>query len=297
MHHGLVVQWIEYQIPVLRVEGSNPSEVTKSLPMNLNETLTIALKASINAGKKILEYYNKTIKITLKEDYSPITTADKESQKIILSYLSTTRFPVISEEMENISFQERQKWNYCWIVDPLDGTKEFIKKNGEFTVNIALVQNHTPILGVVYAPVTGDLYFASKKIGAYKTIIDNNNLNPNNLIPLPVNQNFNKLKVIVSRSHSNTQTQAFINALKQKNKHVEILFGGSSLKICKVAEGIAHLYPRFGKTMEWDTAAGHAILKYSNCNLLDMNTMQELKYNKNNFENPNFIAINKITKL
>lgn len=297
MHHGLVVQWIEYQIPVLRVEGSSPSEVTKSTEMNTNNALTIALKAALKAGKEILNHYNQSVEIILKEDHSPVTIADKESQKIILSYLSTTPFPIISEEMENITFYERQKWNYCWIVDPLDGTKEFINKNGEFTVNIALVQNHLPILGVVYSPATRDLYFASKDIGAYKIMIENDNLNLENLISLPAKQNYGSLKVVVSRSHSNIQTEAFINALKEKYDHVETVIGGSSLKICKVAEGSAHLYPRFGRTMEWDTAAGHAILKYSNANLFDMDSMQELQYNKINLENPNFIAIRKNIKL
>lgn len=265
--------------------------------MNTNEALTIALKASLDAGRKILNYYNQSLEIALKEDRSPITIADKESQKIILNYLSTTPFPIISEEMENVLFQKRQKWDYCWIVDPLDGTKEFINKNGEFTVNIALVQNHTPILGVVYGPATGDLYFASKDIGAFKIRIENDELNLDNLISLPVKHNFDSLKVVVSRSHSNIQTEAFINALKEKYKHVETLIGGSSLKICKVAEGVAHLYPRFGRTMEWDTAAGHAVLKYSNANLFDIDSMQELQYNKINLENPNFIAIRKNIKL
>ncbi|MGQ9845959.1 MAG: 3'(2'),5'-bisphosphate nucleotidase CysQ [Bacteroidales bacterium] len=265
--------------------------------MNTNEALTIAINAALKAGKKILNYYNQSVEIFLKADLSPLTIADKESQEIILNYLSTTPFPIISEEMENVSFQERQKWDYCWIVDPLDGTKEFINKNGEFTVNIALVHNHTPILGVVYAPAIGHLYFASKDIGSYKIMIENDDLNLNTLISLPVKQNSRSLKVVVSRSHSDIQTEAFIIALKEKHDHVEKLIGGSALKMCKVAEGIAHLYPRFGKTMEWDTAAGHAILKYSNANLFEMNTMQELKYNKDKLENPNFIAIQKNIEL
>lgn len=259
--------------------------------MNLNDSLNIALKAAIDAGKKILHYYNQPVEVMLKDDHSPVTIADKESQKIILSYLTNTSYPVISEEMENIPYDARKKWDYCWIVDPLDGTKEFIHKNGEFTVNIALVHNQIPILGVIYSPASGNLYFATKDIGAFKILAENGKLNLNTLTSLPALDDTSILKVAVSRSHSNAQTESFVEALKEKHPDLEKVVGGSSIKICKVAEGTAHIYPRFGRTMEWDTAAGHAILKYSNAKILDVNTLQELTYNKEKLENPSFIAM------
>jgi len=257
----------------------------------------LAIKAALKTENIILSYYNQAYDITIKTDQSPVTIADQQSQAIIIETLKDSKIPIISEELENKDFNVRKEWNVCWIVDPLDGTKEFIQKNGEFTVNIALIENQHPVLGVVYSPVSGVLYFATKELGSYKVNVSNHQIDEKTLVTLPCSTSTTPLRIAVSRSHCNEQTQAFIDALKTTHPDVETIVAGSSIKMCKVAEGIAHLYPRFGRTMEWDTAAGHAILKYAKANLYDIETLQELKYNKNNLENPNFIAIQNHLKL
>jgi len=259
--------------------------------MNYNDNLMHAIKAAIKAGEIILSHYQKNYDITIKSDYSPVTIADQQSQAIIIQILKESNLPIISEELENKDYNARKNWNLCWIVDPLDGTKEFINKNGEFTVNIALIENQEPVIGVIYSPVSGDLYFATKELGSYKAKVHNHLIDEKSVELLPISITKHPLKIAISRSHTNEQTQAFINALKIEHPELETIVAGSSIKMCKVAEGIAHLYPRFGRTMEWDTAAGHAILKYAKANIFDINTLQEIKYNKENLENPYFIAI------
>lgn len=257
----------------------------------------LAIKAAIKAGKTILLYYQNPYDITIKSDSSPVTIADQQSQATIIQILKESNLPIISEELENKDYNARKNWNFCWIVDPLDGTKEFINKNGEFTVNIALIENQEPIIGVIYSPVSGDLYFATKELGSYKAKVHNHQIDETSIVSLPTSTTKNPLKIAISRSHANEQTQAFIEALKTEHPKMETIVAGSSIKMCKVAEGLAHLYPRFGRTMEWDTAAGHAILKYAKANIYDIETLQEIKYNKENLENPNFIAIQNHIKL
>ena len=262
-----------------------------------NELLELIIDASIQAGKAILEVYDDPdFSVELKNDQSPLTEADLASSVIINNYLKDTPYPVISEEIKNKSYSERREWETCWIVDPLDGTKEFIKRNGEFTVNIALCKNGAPILGVIYVPVSRELYYADvNSQSAFKTILDDSHgftskiLNEEDRI-FPSKPNKSLIRVVGSRSHMNDTTLDFINEVEKKYEKVEIVSKGSSLKFCLVAEGKADVYPRFAPTMEWDTAAGQAICKAAGLNVISRQTNEELEYNKENLLNPHFIV-------
>jgi len=262
-----------------------------------SELLEIAIKASIKAGEKILEVYNQDFDVEFKDDNSPLTLADKKAHDIIISYLSETDYPILSEEGKAIAFEKRQKWKTFWIVDPLDGTKEFIKRNGEFTVNIALIENNKPILGVIYIPVQQSLYFANEYSGAFK--IDQ--INSENEVcslsdhishgnKLPQQNQSETYTVVGSKSHMTKETEEFIQELEKVHGKIEVKSKGSSLKICMVAEGKANIYPRFAPTMEWDVAAGHAIAKFAGKNIYIAKTDNELTYNTETLLNPWFIV-------
>ncbi|MBA4240819.1 MAG: 3'(2'),5'-bisphosphate nucleotidase [Sphingobacteriaceae bacterium] len=258
--------------------------------------------ASVLAGKEILDVYETNFNVEYKDDKSPLTLADKKASEKIIEELKQFNIPVLSEEGVHDSFEKRKAWSKLWIVDPLDGTKEFVKRNGEFTVNIALVENNIPSLGVIYSPVFQDLYFAAKGIGSFK--IDRsifaslvNSIQTSTLEQLlsvaqklPIVSNRKNYVVVASRSHMSTETHQHIEQLKLKHNDVEIVSTGSSIKMCWVAEGIADEYPRFGPTMEWDTAAGQAILQEANASLIDFETNQPMKYNRENLLNNWFIA-------
>ncbi len=260
--------------------------------------LNLAINAAIKAGKEILNvYHSDDFEVELKKDNSPLTIADKRSNKVIQDFLNTTDIPVLSEESVNADYSERKKWERCWIVDPLDGTKEFIKRNGEFTVNIALIHNSIPVLGVIYVPLSRELYFGEEGRGAYKINLakDIDKIDINTLmqkaVKLPDIESIPKtFTVVASRSHLNSETQEFIDDLKQGFPDLKMISRGSSLKICMVAEGKAHIYPRFAPTMEWDTAAGHAIAKAADCLMLHTDLSEELHYNKKDLLNPWFIV-------
>ncbi len=263
----------------------------------LNELLEIAIKASMEAGEKILEVYNKNFKVEFKDDNSPLTLADKKSHDVIAEYLSKTDYPVLSEEGKSVPFKKRKEWKTFWIVDPLDGTKEFIKRNGEFTVNIALIEKNIPVLGVIYIPVRQSLYFANVHLGSYKinNIVSTNDLNSlsgyfskGKKLPL-YNQN-ETFTIVGSKSHMTEETEEFIQELEKVHGKIEVISKGSSLKICMVAEGKADIYPRFAPTMEWDVAAGHAIAKYAGKNIYIAKTNTELMYNTETLINPWFIV-------
>lgn len=255
----------------------------------ISKYLAIAKEAALAAGETINQIYNnESFDIEIKTDNSPLTKADKQANEIIKKHLLSTNFPILSEEGKLVSYIERKKWNKFWMVDPLDGTKEFIKRNGEFTVNVALIEKGIPILGVVYCPVKKWLYYADKTNGSYKETEEDG---AKKLIKLPINYNKEKLIVVGSRSHSSPETESFIeNLKKQTNKEIEFISMGSSLKICLVAEGLADIYPRLAPTMEWDTAAAHAIAIYSGCHVFDFNMNTPLVYNKENLLNPHFIV-------
>ncbi|GAI48119.1 unnamed protein product, partial [marine sediment metagenome] len=195
-------------------------------------------------------------------------------------------------------YDERKEWEYFWLVDPLDGTKEFVKRNGEFTVNIALIHKHKPVLGIIYIPVKDVFYFAAINFGTYKlenSEILTGDISIKELIDksqrLPLDNNDKtSLTVIGSRSHTSQEFSEFVRRLNEKHENVEFISSGSSLKLCLVAEGIADVYPRFGPTMEWDTAAGQAIAEQARCTVMDTQTNEPLSYNKNNLLNPFFIV-------
>lgn len=266
--------------------------------MNYANYLYIAIHAALDAGKTIMDIYNDPeadFGIEKKADNSPLTRADKAAHKLITRALSVTPYPVLSEEGSEIPYKERSKWETLWIVDPLDGTKEFIKRNGEFTVNIALVYKGVPVLGVIYVPVRKDLYFAADSVGAFKTNVDSGN-QPSieelkqNAVRLPMCFGHQGVVVVASRSHQTEETTNFIENLRKQGKPVTLISSGSSLKICLVAEGTADIYPRFAPTMEWDTAAGHAIARSAGCNVYHIDGRTPLRYNKEDLHNPWFLV-------
>lgn len=242
------------------------------------------------AAKAILEiYHSEDFSVEAKIDNSPLTKADKAANEIIVSGLQRLYpdIPIISEENKLLPFEERQHWNRCWLVDPLDGTKEFIKRNGEFTVNIALIENGAPVLGVVHVPVSRVTYYGEKHSGAYK--VDNSEIKKLESAHICYTEKQN-VKVVASRSHLSAETQQFIDALQQQGKTVEYVSMGSSLKLCLVAEGLADVYPRFAPTMEWDTAAAQAVAEAAGRKVLVHNSDLPLRYNKENLLNPWFLA-------
>ncbi len=262
--------------------------------MNLSKNIELAIKASLLAGNEILKVYNTDdFEIKIKSDNSPLTLADQKAHKVIVDILKETNIPVLSEEGKNIAFEERSKWDYYWLVDPLDGTKEFIKRNGEFTVNIALIHNQTPVAGVIYVPVTRDLYFSENELGAFKVINVDFQSEPKQVMTqgfkLPFVENNEVFTVVGSRSHMSSETENFIAELKKEHGELDFMSKGSSLKICMVAEGLANIYPRFAPTMEWDTAAGHAIAIGAGCMVTQADEKTPVVYNKKDLLNPWFI--------
>ena len=264
----------------------------------ISELTQLAIKAAIEASKEILTIYQSDdFKIEKKKDSSPLTKADKTAHKIISSILQESNIPILSEEGKSIPYETRKHWDKLWIVDPIDGTKEFIKRNGEFTVNISLVKNNTPVIGVVIAPASGVIYFSEKNVGSFKSIVNFDFLKLDNILSkaktLPIYNKFETFIVLVSRSHLSKETEAYIENLKAKHGKVKFMSMGSSLKLCLVAERKANCYPRFAPTMEWDTAAGHAICKFAGCKLTDLKTKQEMIYNRNELTNNWFIVQNR----
>jgi 3'(2'), 5'-bisphosphate nucleotidase len=261
----------------------------------MKQNLTVAIQAAIDAGEAIMDVYATNFDIEIKGDESPLTQADKNANQVINSYLLKTGIPIISEENKQLDFEERKAWDTCWIVDPLDGTKEFIKRNGEFTVNIALVTNGNPILGVIYIPVSKTLYFTgADRSSSYKIVLGEEKVTDDYIFAnateiIPASTEDAVIKIVGSRSHLNDATTNFISEIEKSNK-VEIVSKGSSLKFCLVAEGQAHLYPRYAPTMEWDTAAGQAICQVAGVKVIDNTTQQALRYNKENLLNPYFLV-------
>ena len=247
------------------------------------------IKISKDAGNSILEIYNNprlSKDISYKNDNSPLTLADKASHNTICSGLKqlTPNIPILSEEGTNISYSDRKNWENFWLIDPLDGTKEFIKRNGEFTVNIALINKNKPVLGVVYAPVIDVIWYGTTDFGSFK--VENNKTRKIEVMSNVISEN-EIVKVVSSRSHANNpKLESYLNQFT----NYELVKMGSSIKICLVAEGTAHYYPRFGPTMEWDTAAAHAVVKYAGGEILKIGSNFELSYNKENLLNPEFLV-------
>ncbi|MDP4116249.1 MAG: 3'(2'),5'-bisphosphate nucleotidase CysQ [Bacteroidota bacterium] len=257
--------------------------------ITVKQLMQIGQKAAIEAGKAIMEVYDSSeFSTEIKNNNSPVTKADKNAHHIITEYLKETHLPVLSEEGSEINFLERRLWEYFWLIDPLDGTKEFINKNGEFTVNIALVKRNKPLGGIIYRPSKGTLYTGSKETGIYK--IENNK--QAQISPLTKRKTFDEflqkdhVRIVASRSHPSPEIKSFTD----KFKKVTLLTMGSSLKFMLLLENEADIYPRFGTTMEWDTAAAHAILNASNLGVYETELRSELIYNKPDLRNPFFIA-------
>ncbi len=262
----------------------------------IDENLKIAIKASLKAGEVIMKIYDTAFGVELKDDKSPLTEADKQANDIINAHLKPTNIPIISEENRQADYSTRKNWETCWVVDPVDGTKEFIKRNGEFTVNIALVTNQKPVLGVIYVPANKILYVANvstktafkAELELHTTTIDEVLKIAQPLRPQSIREEL--VRVVGSRSHMSAETLEFIDTLKADGSDVEIVSKGSSLKFCLIAEGNADVYPRFAPTMEWDTAAGQAICNAVGVEVISKETDQPLLYNKENLLNPWFLV-------
>jgi 3'(2'), 5'-bisphosphate nucleotidase len=263
-----------------------------------------AFNAALRAGAGIMEIYNgeQEFLVNLKSDNTPITEADRRSHETIKDYLSRTRIPLMSEEGRDLLYEERCGWDLYWLVDPLDGTLEFIKRTGEFTINIALMVNNRPAIGVVYVPLSGKIYFAIEGRGAWKRIgmtpNPNAQMNISEIMrgaePLPQTDGANDPKVVaLSRSHISPDTHIVVDSLKEKFGKIEILTQGSSLKLCLVAEGFVDIYPRTTPTSEWDTAAGECILNEAGGSIRELEHNSTLNYNKPTLINPNFICKSK----
>ncbi len=257
------------------------------------ETIDIQKIVAIaeEAGRVIMEVYARDFAVEYKSDDSPLTEADTLSNAIICKALQAAypQLPILSEEGKAIAYESRKAWEYFWCIDPIDGTKEFIRKNDEFTVNIALIHCDTPVLGVVYAPALGDMYYAKKGEGAYKK-------SSRGLQKLPHTHNTapeEALKIVASKSHLSEETQAFIDELAKGTKQIEQVSKGSSLKLCMVAEGDADIYPRLAPTMEWDTAAADAVVRESgkmSYQYTPESVQKPLVYNKEDLLNPWFVV-------
>lgn len=241
------------------------------------------------AGAAILEVYQREFSVQEKDDRSPLTEADRRSNELILAALQQLfpDIPCLSEETKARDFSERQHWTRCWIIDPLDGTKEFIKKNGEFTVNIALVESGHPVLGVVYQPWGDVLYQADAVHGASKSV---GGAAPERLAGGRHYLDLDTVRVVASRSHMTPETEAFVDDLRRTGRTVEFTSSGSSLKICRVAEGSADVYPRYAPTMEWDTAAAHAVAIHAGRRVTHWKSGEALRYNKPDLLNPWFLV-------
>ena len=278
--------------------------------MDLNPYMLKSIQASIAAGDAINEvYHSEDFGVEYKSDKSPLTLADQKSHEIIMNVLTEFDIPILSEEGKDTPYAQRKDWERFWVVDPLDGTKEFIKRNGEFTVNIALIENSRPVLGTIFVPDRNTLYFAGQDLGAYKLydgpfseILDaradskeeirdllDKIIGQSTKLPV-IDPHRAALTIVGSRSHKTAELEAYVEEKRKAFGNVEFISAGSSLKICLVAEGRADVYPRLGPTMEWDTAAGQAIAEYAGASVYQHDNSKPLIYNKENLLNPWFIV-------
>jgi 3'(2'), 5'-bisphosphate nucleotidase len=256
--------------------------------------LQLAIETAVKAGAAIMAVYHELDhEIEIKADKSFLTKADKLAHDIIEDCLKDTGIPILSEEGHHLSYEVRKNWKQLWIIDPLDGTKEFINRNGEFTVNIALVENEIPILGVVFCPALGTMFYGTEEHGSYKLFIHNlinATIDRKEAHKLPLYTSPSVYTVVASRSHLSDETVEFIDGLQKEKGTIEMISQGSSMKFCLVAKGQAHCYPRFAPTMEWDTAAGHAVCKYAGFDVIDWKTKKEKRYNKPELRNNYFVV-------
>lgn len=248
----------------------------------LEMLLQLAIKAADDAAKAVYEIYKSgNFNVKLKNDQSPLTKADKEAHRIIKDTLKKAPFPILSEEGKNTVYETRKNWENYWLIDPLDGTKEFIRKNGDFTINIALMHKNKPVLGVVKSPVYQKTYYAIKGQGTYLEEKDKTRK-----IQCSSPSPGGRIRIVASRVHLNEQTRSFI----EQFKNPEVIIMGSSLKFMLIAEGKADIYPRMALCMEWDTAASQIILEEAGGKVLEWKNNRSLEYNKPDLANPFFIA-------
>jgi 3'(2'), 5'-bisphosphate nucleotidase len=273
-----------------------------------------AIQAAAEASDVILNIYARDFEVEFKADDSPLTEADQAAHEIIVAHLSQTPYPLLSEESSAVPYAQRAAWNRYWLIDPIDGTKEFIKKNGEFTVNIALIEQGQPIMGVVLLPVKNTYYIGDQQ-GAYKVTIGEDVPNVEAIIAALSSDRSalkhicvsgsvkERLSVVASKSHCNEQTLEFITQLEEDYGPADRVSSGSSIKLCMVAEGGAHLYPRIAPTCEWDTAAAHAVVRAAGGEVFVYNpqvdareyvtenvVLEKVVYNKSDILNPYFIV-------
>jgi 3'(2'), 5'-bisphosphate nucleotidase len=266
------------------------------------QLMNLLFSAAIDAGKEILKIYDTDFAVDYKEDESPLTLADQMANNVITDYLEKTGIPVLSEEGKHLPYAIRKNWDKLWIVDPLDGTKEFVKRNGEFTVNIALVEDHQPKMGIIFCPVLNILYYADPSSGgAFITKLSDHWPDEQPDIDalrstaqrLPIAEARETFTVVASRSHLNDETKLFVSKIEKQTGKIQFISRGSSLKLCMVAEGKADLYPRFAPTSEWDTAAGQAIVEHAGGSVILPENGKPMSYNKENILNPWFLVIGK----
>jgi len=266
------------------------------MEIDFDTMLKYAINACLIGGFEILDvFYNQDIILDFKADESPVTSADRKSHEKILEILKPSNLPILSEEGEIPSYEVRKNWELYWLIDPLDGTKEFLNRNGEFTVNVALIYKQKPILGVIYVPMSDELFWGDIKNGAYKNVLKQHYYNViqfliEDAVKLPNCKPNTEIVVVKSRSHKSLTNQDFIKNLKIDASCIEVIECGSSLKFCLIAEGKANMYPRFSPTMEWDIAAGHAIAEAAGAKIINADTKGEVIYNKEDLHSPNFIV-------
>jgi 3'(2'), 5'-bisphosphate nucleotidase len=274
---------------------SRKQDALSHLLMDIKQLFSLAFEAICHANDKVLEIYQTShYQISYKSDKSPVTQADMASSDIICKILDQSGIPVICEETTEIPYRKRKSLSYFWLVDPLDGTKEFISRNGEFTVNIALIENNRPILGLIAIPTQNLLYFGGKDVNPFKlNLSDRKSFDYDKEIligePLSVSKEKNPLRVVVSRSHLDDKTKIYLDELQKKFPSVKTVSAGSSLKFCRIAEGNAEIYLRFSPTMEWDTAAGQAIAEASGACMVSLPEYGVFPYNKPVLRNGGFL--------
>jgi 3'(2'), 5'-bisphosphate nucleotidase len=264
----------------------------------VDESLSLVAAASEAAwrgGREILSVYETDFAVRLKSDNSPLTEADERSQRVIRDILSKAApsLPFLGEEGRDIPYEERRRWRRFWLVDPLDGTKEFVSRNGEFTVNVALIEDGVPVAGVVHAPATNVFYWAVSGVGSFRLdadVLPRAGSLESSSVRLPSTRT-DQITIAASRSHRNAATDAYIEQCRAAFGEVALHSSGSSLKMCHVAEGLADIYPRLGHTFEWDVAAGQAVVEQAGGVLLEASSGRPLRYNKRDLLNPYFLCV------